>query len=785
MSEAAGRVVDVRGRLAMAWLPVGVSSSLALASAAASLSSVLFGWSWYLPVLCCLLAVTVATAAGRFISSGPWASFLLGLAALGATLLLFFFSGTTFLGIIPTARSWGLFWELMAQAVDTLQHEVVPANARPGITFLSASILGLLALLADWLAVRARAPMAVALPLLAVLLVPALLSYTSVGLWPFAGSAFFFAMTLAGTRRAQRTADRLAEASGPGPAFRIAARGPGRAVILGAAAVVVALVIPTAIPGFTEGLFPQGSRLGSLGRSNGLNPLLTLNSNLRQGGNGTAISYFTTAKSAPYLRLTTIDSFSGDRWGPENRDKSLQDDILQLQSPTAAAFFGPRSEMALTEVTTRDFSSPYLPVPEDTVSVVGAKGNWGFDPDTLSIKNRADGTSAGEVYVAHSVVPNWTAESLRALYPEGPSVPVRFQELPGNVPAIIRDTAQKVAGSASTEFDKALALQKYLRSADFSYSLTAPADHGYDGTGMNVLAQFLTAKSGYCIHYATAMAVMARVLGLPSRVAVGYAPGHPTGAVRDGNPARPSLREYTVSAEDAHAWPEIYLVGAGWVPFEPTPSRGVVPDYAFDPSSAGSALDTPDELRPRATSSATAPTASASPTASPSAQAAPVRPSAWGEDIDWPEIGFWAGAGLVLILLAVSPRILRTVQRRRRLTAAQPPGAVRIGAMEELLATAADYGAAARAPDTPRAFGSRLAEPFSTGGRTAVAELVRDYELTRYGASDDTADDDGEQARHSAEQLAVVDRELRGQARPGARFAARWLPPSLFRSRRR
>ena len=64
---------------------------------------------------------------------------------------------------------------------------------------------------------------------------------------------------------------------------------------------------------------------------------------------------------------------------------------------------------------------------------------------------------------------------------------------------------------------------------------------GYDGNGLSVLADFLTQKSGYCIHFASAMAVMARLEGIPSRIAVGYAPGRPTGAtVSIGGPGCPA-----------------------------------------------------------------------------------------------------------------------------------------------------------------------------------------------------------------------------------------------------
>ncbi len=102
-----------------------------------------------------------------------------------------------------------------------------------------------------------------------------------------------------------------------------------------------------------------------------------------------------------------------------------------------------------------------------------------------------------------------------------------FIRPPNNVPDIVRTTADTVTEGSRTAYAKAMAIQNYLRSVEFTYSLQSPVQGGYDGNGLSVLADFLTQKSGYCIHFASAMAVMARLEGIPSRIAVGYAPGGP------------------------------------------------------------------------------------------------------------------------------------------------------------------------------------------------------------------------------------------------------------------
>ncbi|MDP5227350.1 MULTISPECIES: DUF3488 and transglutaminase-like domain-containing protein [Arthrobacter] len=773
-----------RFRPGAVYLPVSVFIAFALAMAAAGLSAVIFSWSWYLPVLACLLATTAVTAGTRFFTASVWIPYAAGLLALGLALTAAFQSGTALLGFLPTPGSWKGFWGLLGEALNTVQHEVVPVNPGPGITYLTAATVGVFALVTDWIVLRARTPLASAGPLLAVLLVPAFLSYSSVGSWEFAGTALGFVMILAAARRSHRAVDaeERRRNSGQDQGFGAPRGGLGPAWVLSAAAVILTLLLPPFIPGFTDGVFPQGSRLGSLGRASGLNPLLSLNSNLRQTGNGTVISLFTDAPGAPYLRLTTIDSFSGDRWEPDNRDAFLLSPISQMISAGSGAPDGDHgSVQSVTEIHTGDFTSPYLLVPPGTADVFGVTGEWGYDPDNLAVKSRDTGTSAAQNFLADSSVPDWTADGLRALPQARIDVPDRFLALPRTVPPLVSQTAQQLTRNAVTPFDKALALQDYFHGAAFSYSITAPAEKGYDGTGMNVLEQFLKAKSGYCIHYATAMAVMARLAGIPSRVAVGFAPGHATGEVRQGQGGGNTMVGYSVAAKDAHAWPELYFQGAGWIRFEPTPSRGVIPGYAFGPTPADPGADVPVDPRPSVSTAPlpAGPTPTATPTPTTQAAARPV--SAW-EGIDWPELGWGLAAGVVVLLLAAAPRMLRSLQRRRRLSPQQTAAALSIGAMEELLATAADRGIRAGPAETPRSFGARLARPLGPDGHAAVQELVREYEQARYGSPTAEADPGPDAAAATAAgRIAAVGQELDAGAGPVTRARARWFPPSLFR----
>jgi hypothetical protein len=132
-----------------------------------------------------------------------------------------------------------------------------------------------------------------------------------------------------------------------------------------------------------------------------------------------------------------------------------------------------------------------------------------------------------------------------------------YLELPGDFPPDVRDQALEVTAGATTAYDQARALQDWFRT-EFEYSLEVPAGHS-----SSAIEAFLQRRAGYCEQFAGTMAAMARAVGLPARVAVGFTPG-----------ALDETGSYRVTGRQAHAWPEIWFDEYGWVPFEPTPGRG-------------------------------------------------------------------------------------------------------------------------------------------------------------------------------------------------------------------
>ena len=158
-----------------------------------------------------------------------------------------------------------------------------------------------------------------------------------------------------------------------------------------------------------------------------------------------------------------------------------------------------------------------------------------------------------------------------------------YTELPDSLPSVVRQDRPRGHRRAPTNhYEQAVKLQDYFAvTGGFEYDTQVQV-----GSGSQAIARFLQDKQGFCVHFSFAMAAMARSLGIPARVAVGFAPGSPQA---DGS--------VSVGLKDAHAWPELYFEGVGWTRFEPTPNRGSVPSYTV-PDAPGSTL--PDVALPSA-----------------------------------------------------------------------------------------------------------------------------------------------------------------------------------------
>ncbi|MHA7222329.1 transglutaminase TgpA family protein [Arthrobacter sp. RHLT1-20] len=763
---------------AQPWL-MGLAVAAAVGGAALGLNGVLRGWAWYSPILSIVFTVTVTMAGLRALRWRTVFVELGGLASLVMILTFTFFRPHSIVGFIPSGATMTQLGRYLRRASETVLSESAPVAPNAGIVLLICAVLGLLVILVDALAFPLALPATSGLGILAILIVPAMVKPQSVGVLGFAGAAVGYLMILG-----------CSHWFAPDPRTGAdTARNPGqfrRAGLTGALALTVTMLLQLVVPGFDQGTFPQGSRLNPFGSATGLNPMISLGNSLRSPSGDGRITFATNAPTTPYLRSVTVDSFSGDSWAPDDREDTRRLGTGRMNTGLESTATELR---VVTAINTGQFTSPYLPAPYAPEAVNGLTGRWSWDPATLSIKG-VDTNSRDQQYLVLSVAPQLTPDVLEQ--PSGPvqGIPEQFIRPPDNIPDIVRRTAESVTAGSTTPYARAMAIQRYLRSVNFSYSLQSPVQGGYDGNGLSVLADFLVQKSGYCIHFASAMAVMARLEGIPSRIAVGYAPGRPTGATVS-IAGQGALPEFEVDARDAHAWPELYFQGVGWVPFEPTPSRGVVPSYATEGAapSGASTNESNDGLIP---------SNGPNPTPLPSAAPLPLPGGAGPADAGGQllPVLYGAGALVVLALLVASPQLARNGLRRRRLNSSGASGGTgtALAAWAELRDLATDYLVAPHPSETPRQFSGRLRASAALGepdgrdaaGHKAVSALTEDFERRQYGRpAPADGGGGGPEDGTAAARVAAVQASLRAHARPLVRFRAVWLPPStLSRSRR-
>ena len=269
-----------------------------------------------------------------------------------------------------------------------------------------------------------------------------------------------------------------------------------------------------------------------------------------------------------------------------------------------------------------------------------------------------------------------------------------------------------------------MALQRWLaQSGHFTYSLNVR-----EPDTAQALINFLTKdRRGYCQQFAFAMAVLARVLGIPSRVAVGYTAGSPIGHGR-----------WDVRTSDAHAWPELYFQGAGWLRFEPTPSGSDGQATARQPAYTLPLLrSAPDGTGGVPTPTATVPSAGVTPGQS-GALAKLNRLGATGASggatIAHPS-SIWLIIVAVIAFLLITPRLARSLTRRRRWSRAARDDRKRAqAAWLELLDDLTDYRVPWSASESPRALGAKLTRTarLSPEAAAGLTRIVHATERARY-----------------------------------------------------
>jgi len=685
---------------------------------------------------------------------------LLGLTGLGLYLGEAFVRGSLKLGLVPTGRTVDAVSALVTAGRMDIAKYGPPVPVNPGLALLAAAGLGAAAVVVDLLAVLLERSAVAGLPLLALQAVPSAVLPDGLGWLPFAlGAAGWLGLLLLEGRA---RVGRWGAASGGLARGQDSSLGRvGRRI--GAAALGMAVVVPALLPGL-HGQLLAGSGIGEGGSGTGrsrstttYNPITRLGIDLREPTPRQLLTYTTTDPQPDYLRLTTLDLFDGTSWQSSKLSADRDRDRVQNGIPRPADESAPRQDLSM-RVTINGLDVRWLPVPFGPTDVQ-VKGTWLYDARSTTVFSTERDTTAIKPYAvrASRVLPDRQLLQAAGSTVE-PAIAERYGQ-PLTVTPYVQKLTTAVVRDATTSYDKAVTLQKFFRSAEqnFVYDLSASTP----APGGDQLEAFLRGRHGFCEQYATAMAVMLRVAGVPSRVAVGFTPGE----ILQGN-------THSVTTSDAHAWPEAWFAGAGWVRFEPTPpqSTAVVPGYSV-------------------------PAVGSLPgggTAQPSAAPAP-KDSAPGRKLPnpvenlpgaTPAGGRSAGGGtplLPLVLMAAvlllgAPALLRVVRRRR--WAAPDGGGGALTAWSQLQDDAADTGHRWRPAQSPRAAAQRLRAERRFDGPVAAAleRLAVAAERARYApAGGGTTDPGALRADVALLRTALID-----GVPTGIRWRARLAPPSTL-----
>lgn len=518
---------------------------------------------------------------------------------------------------------------------------------------------------------------------------------------------------------------------------------------MGAATVAAAMIVPIFLPSLGDGLLTwrtgiaengPGGGTGRAGGSGRVDPFVSIAPRLLQQ---TDLHLFTVeAERSTYWRLQTLGRFDGQTWSPvELAEDSVGSGELG-SPPSSDQFTNLEAEFTMTNL-----QGDYLPT-AGTPTAIDIGGD--LEEDLRRATATGDvrlqgGIEEGLNYSIDASLANITYTDLLSAQPGDPGE--AYSQLPPIDPAVQTFLDDTVGNIPSDEkYRQLVAIQNRLRNTqEFQYT-TAPANVvGAAGASADYLTTFLTrTKEGYCQQYATAFAILARQLGVPSRVVVGFLPG-------ESVPASPG--EYLIRGTDAHAWPEVFFEGWGWIPFEPTPRSSdnrfaSAPAYtqpgaargntgsefgAATGNTFGEGID-PRNNRPEFSAAVRELLRSQQP-GSGTATTGPRRDAPWKETFTRLAIALMIAA---LLFLVAVPSI-KEWRIRRRYARARNARDLTAAAFEEFLVVAAELATPKRAAESGRAYALRIAGTRNLP-RDRMARLASLYEAAEFGRSDPMSD---------------------------------------------
>jgi transglutaminase-like putative cysteine protease len=467
-----------------------------------------------------------------------------------------------------------------------------------------------------------------------------------------------------------------------------------------------------------------------------------------------------------YWQVAVLNVLRNGVWVPdpdtENAAHNSTKGVPVTQSEAGAASFADSRDFRAA-VRIDELSSRILPIPPGTVALSGTSatltGVGAVAPTP---------TTSGQQYTTLSAPPVTEPDSLGGNAPVEtyPAALVQAETALPALPAGIEALARSVTAGALGPLSQAELLVNWFRSGQFHYTLDPPASP----PGTDPLVGFLTqTRSGSCEQFAGAFVVLARSLGLPSRVAVGFTAGRYSGP-----------GEVTVRGADAHAWPQVYLgPRAGWVSFEPTPqqpqgdvaSEGVVGPSGVTSTTPTAPVGSPTTA-PSPTSPLTVPTTVPIPVGANGTTtkntATPTSGPGLGT-IGWTLIAAAAGLTIVLVVLIIRRRRRwspsgRAPDQLALLAQAEVERALRQRRFERPLWQPMDLFFEDLGPQTPDRSEASQSAPSQASDR--AASLIGDGITVAHAADAalfDPLDTSDERSRAAYEAALRVRKELKSQ----------------------
>ncbi|MFJ9697878.1 transglutaminaseTgpA domain-containing protein [Kitasatospora sp. NPDC101183] len=756
-----------------------VYSALATALASLCLLPLLTEHSW---LTLAFVVIAVIAALGAGLRRSPLYRWSVPVAQLLALLLMMLIGFASSGGIGPSMMH--TLTRTFANGVSDIQAYAIPAPATPGLRLIVLSAVGLIAVVVDTIAVTYRRAALAGLPLLALYSVGN--GFAGDGgnwIWfALAATGYLLLLFAEGQDRATRWGRIFRGAAGTVSTGTVRPAGQMVGVLALASAVVLSVLVPHGGSGLLgddlrDSAGGSGSGIG--GSASTLDPMVSLESAIVKPTDDELLTYTLDSAQADqtYLRTGSLDQFDGTRWRLSSTSFSeLPTNLPNPEGLRDAAV--PRLELDV-KVSNR-LERSWLPMPYPAASVtVSNRGEWKYDPTTRTVLPTTDKAIRGLSYHVSSLDLRPTANELRSAALAPQDVRDRYTAVPSELPPVVAEQAKAITAGAQNDYDRATALVNYFTGRDFTYDTAVTP-----GTGGDAIATFLRDRRGFCVHFASAMAAMARTLNIPARVAVGFTPGDTKG----GN-------VYTVTGRMYHAWPELYFSGYGWMRFEPTPSRGVPAKYT-DTAPVPTAAPTQKPATAAPTTSATPAPSKSSGCTGKQQQAGDCGPQSkttkQAADGSWtPSWSLLAtiGAVVLVVLLLLAPMFWRTSLRRRRLGGGggrRAPGgggpaeltdAQVLAVWAELIDSAWDLGVEPDESRTPRSTARRISDGsgLDEEASAATGRLALATERVLYAPS----------GRATAAPLAADVRTVRqgmlAKADRRRRLRALLLPPSSAR----